>query len=614
MLTTSGMKKGVVMIAIMSFFIVQISNLFCTAKKFKNGQEALLQWFQQQTDSLINDLDSMDHLVLSGSVGVVLQDKFASARFRYKKVESLVEYYFQGLNKRINGPALPDVKTDDNQVWPPHGFQVIEQFLYSPFSDDQRAAISNEIRLLQTDIRFVKSNISSQTILSRHIQELTQHEIIRIGVLGITGFDAPLSKLSLQESVYALAGLEKVLETYTLFDTGANKLDDQKINLFSNATRYLIRNSDFDSFDRMQFLKQYLSPLSYTLREIPFKADVADSIFTKPFNGSLKDLLQGKGFNPDYYASYSQSATNPDKVEMGRLLFSEKSLSVSNHLSCATCHQPDNYFTDGMAKAGNFVHGGTLARNTPSLYYAALQSNQFYDLRSISLEDQINEVMNNSEEFNLNSSEVSKRLNANADYSKIAEKAFGKKEISGFEVRNAVAAYIRSLNPFTSRFDAYMNGDTLAINELEIHGFNLFAGKAKCATCHFIPLFNGNIPPWYTKSESEIIGVPFAVQWSNAIIDPDSGRFKINRLPELMFAFKTPTVRNVTKTPPYMHNGVYKNLEDVVEFYHKGGGVGIGIDLPFQSLPFDSLSLDLSEKKALVAFMNALTDKEKENK
>jgi cytochrome c peroxidase len=121
-------------------------------------------------------------------------------------------------------------------------------------------------------------------------------------------------------------------------------------------------------------------------------------------------------------------------------------------------------------------------------------------------------------------------------------------------------------------------------------------------------LFNGNIPPWFTKSESEIIGVPSKAVWKNASIDPDSGRYKINRMEELLFAFKTPTIRNIEKTAPYMHNGVYKTLDEVVEFYHKGGGVGIGINLPFQSLPFDSLSLNQNEKKAIVSFMKSLTD------
>jgi cytochrome c peroxidase len=136
----------------------------------------------------------------------------------------------------------------------------------------------------------------------------------------------------------------------------------------------------------------------------------------------------------------------------------------------------------------------------------------------------------------------------------------------------------------------------------------LFAGKAKCATCHFIPVFNGTIPPWYNKTESEIIGVPVSPVTRNAVIDPDPGRYAIHRLDELAFAFKTPTVRNAALTAPYMHNGAYQTLEEVIAFYHLGGGSGIGIDLPGQSLPFDNLQLSTPEKKALIAFIHALTD------
>lgn len=105
--------------------------------------------------------------------------------------------------------------------------------------------------------------------------------------------------------------------------------------------------------------------------------------------------------------------------------------------------------------------------------------------------------------------------------------------------------------------------------------------------------------------------MPLALVWKKAIIDKDSGRYKLNRMQELLFAFKTPGIRNVEKTAPYMHNGVYESLDDVVRFYHKGGGVGIGINLPFQSLPFDSLSLNNNEKNAIIAFMKTLTDNKK---
>jgi cytochrome c peroxidase len=216
--------------------------------------------------------------------------------------------------------------------------------------------------------------------------------------------------------------------------------------------------------------------------------------------------------------------------------------------------------------------------------------------------------MKNPNEFNLSPNEIKDKILSNKNAVKLFAKAFpDKKEMTSYEIRNAIASYVRSLMPFNAKIDHYFAGKT-DLTESEKNGFNLFAGKAKCATCHFIPLFNGNIPPWYTKSESEIIGVPQKAVWSKAIIDPDSGRYRINPIAELAFAFKTPTVRNAEKTAPYMHNGVYTSLDEVVEFYHRGGGVGLGIDLPFQSLPFDSLILSKTDKNAIVAFMRSLTD------
>ena len=135
-------------------------------------------------------------------------------------------------------------------------------------------------------------------------------------------------------------------------------------------------------------------------------------------------------------------------------------------------------------------------------------------------------------------------------------------------------------------------------------------GKAKCGTCHFFPVFNGTLPPWYTKAESEIIGVPATASWKNAQIDSDRGRYEINKMNELLYAFKTPTVRNISFTAPYMHNGVYKSLAEVLLFYQRGGGAGIGIPLPHQSLPFDTLALSAGDKDALIAFLSSLSDKQ----
>jgi cytochrome c peroxidase len=141
----------------------------------------------------------------------------------------------------------------------------------------------------------------------------------------------------------------------------------------------------------------------------------------------------------------------------------------------------------------------------------------------------------------------------------------------------------------------------------ERKGFNLFMGKARCGTCHYMPLFNGNFPPMYNRIEGEVIGVPAAR--GVAVIDGDPGQFAIVPAPFLQHAFKTSTVRNAARTAPYMHNGVFENLIQVVDFYNDGGGAGEGAAVPNQTLPADSLRLDTTEEKALIKFIQSLNSK-----
>ena len=597
------MKKYILAFFVLSIVVIQGQLSSCNGKHTveESGEARIKKFYNQQTDSLIHLLAAFENASLN-SPTQHLQLLFAKCRFAYKKIEGIAEYYFQGLTKRINGPALPDIKTEDGQVWPPHGFQVIEQMLFSNYNAAQRESLLTEVNLLKTDLLFMRSNMEFNTINENHVAEMLQHQFIRVAILGITGFDAPLSKLSLQEAGYSLQGIEQIAGLF---------YGENKSRSILRAEDYLKVHTDFDGFDRMDFITSYLMPASDLYAKLGNANELQDTMMVKPFTGTLGTLMKGNGFNADYYASYAIATTNDAKIALGRKLFFDARLSKSTTISCASCHKPDLYFTDGRRQANNFIHGGNLPRNTPTLYYAALQANQFYDARSTTLEDQIFEVMKNTNEFNFSSAGIAKKLMTDSTYETLFKNAFSNVEVgtAGFEVRNAIAAYVRSLSPFSSAFDEYMQGNRKAMNSEEINGFNLFAGKAKCGSCHFMPLFNGNIPPWFNKSESEIIGVPAKPIWKNAAIDLDSGRYYLNKMKELMFAFKTPTIRNIDKTSPYMHNGVYNRLEDVVEFYHKGGGVGIGIDLPFQSLPFDSLSLSITEKKNIVAFMKTLTDK-----
>ena len=598
------MKIKILLSLFFVIYLLQSQISSCTnASVPATGQTPVKIFYEQQTDTLLQQLTILDSAVVAGMEPELVQKQFKKCRFIYKKIEAISEYYFQGLTKRINGPALPDVRTEDGQVWPPHGFQVIEQALFAG-DDNMRAGTSAEIKLLKTDLLFMRKNMEYNAISAIHVRELIQHHFIRIASLGITGFDAPLSKNSLEEAVYSIDGIKEITQAYS------GKIESI-VRPLNNALAFL-RSTPFDTFDRLAFITDHLMPLSEIFYTIPCAADRSDSLMVKPFNGTFNQFMKGEGFNADYYSSYAAAKSSVDKIALGKKLFFDRALSKSGELSCGSCHKPDLYFSDGKVKSGSEVHGNNFLRNSPGLLYSGLQAGQFYDLRSVTLEDQADQVMRSSNEFNFSSLNIVKKLSLDSNYKNLFKEVFDLQNdtINGFHVRNAIAAFVRSLSPFSSPFDDYVKGNKNSLSADQIRGFNLFAGKAKCATCHFVPLFNGTIPPWLTKSESEIIGVPDKPVWVKASIDRDSGRYKINRMEELMFAFKTPTVRNVEKTGPYMHNGVYSTLDDVVEFYHKGGGVGIGIDLPFQSLPFDSLSLTGKEKKDIISFMKSLTDRE----
>ncbi len=153
-----------------------------------------------------------------------------------------------------------------------------------------------------------------------------------------------------------------------------------------------------------------------------------------------------------------------------------------------------------------------------------------------------------------------------------------------------------------------MRGDNNAMSKNDIKGFNVFMGKGKCGTCHFMPLFNGTVPPLFDKMESEVLGVPATTDTINPKLDADSGKYVLYGIPHHLYSFKTTTVRNVELTAPYMHNGVYKTLEEVIDFYNKGGGAGLGFEIEHQTLPPDPLGLTEEDKANLILFLKSLTD------
>jgi cytochrome c peroxidase len=591
------MKKVVVYILSLVFFIA------CLNMKQESFDKAALLSLENNIDTIIALLKSSDRLVEKDK----LQELFSASRKNYKKVEPFVEYYFQGLTRRINGPALPEIKTDDNMINDPSGFQVIEEIIYSDTLD--LVDLKKQTKILTTDLLFIKNTMKEMPIQEHHFYELIQHQIIRIAALGITGFDSPVSFQSIQEAAFTLDGIN---EWYLLYcNIKGKKVNQQLTSLFKNAIVYAQKNNNFNEFNRLEFIKNHLMPISVCF-EKDFTSDLAnmpDINKNKVFYGTLSNLMQGKKLNPDAFSPFSETASTNEKKELGKILFNDASLSKNNNISCASCHIASKAFTDGKVTSVTNIHNNSVQRNSPTILYAAFQKSFFYDLRSQDLENQIESVMKNPDEFDLTPKQIKKKILANPTLSNLFTKAYPtKKEITPYEIRNAIAVYVRSLMPFNSKIDEYFRGET-TLSESESNGFNVFTGKAKCATCHFIPVYNGTIPPWFNNTESEVIGVPKTNIWKNAVVDEDLGRYNLNQLEPLKYSFKTPTIRNIEKTAPYMHNGVYNKLEEVVKFYELGGGNGIGMNLAYQTLPFDNLQLTPKEKNDLISFMLTLTDK-----
>ncbi len=247
-------------------------------------------------------------------------------------------------------------------------------------------------------------------------------------------------------------------------------------------------------------------------------------------------------------------------------------------------------------------------RNTPTLINVGLQPAQFADERAVSLEDQVVEVLKSRAEMASSIETAAARVAADRDYRARFSRAFGdqgdgRASVTPLRVRQALAAYERSLVGMGSRFDRAVRGDTSAISAEERRGFNLFMGKAGCGSCHFAPLFGGVAPPLYIASDVEIIGTPAAP--NSTRFDADSGRGAIDHRADHVRAFKVPSLRNVAVTAPYMHNGTFLTLRQVMDFYEGGGAHG---RLPNQTLATDSLHLTASERDAVIAFLQTLTD------
>lgn len=541
--------------------------------------------------------------------------RFREARLAFKRVEFIASYYEPSTTAALNGPPLPRVEYQEGPevVFPPEGLQVIEEWLFTGADTARRTLFVNEIGNTIALARRLRTSTASQLVTDNRIWDAASLEVARVVTLGITGFDSPLAQHSLPEAAAALRGTQQALSTYAsqlaASDEPAASLLD---STFTRAIATLDASASFTDFDRLHFIVKFANPLSRAIQQARKVLQLTPPEERRAFRSAAGTLFDVDAISPQAFAHPQNSDDTPAQVSLGRDLFFDARLSGDASQSCASCHDPARAFTDGRARSTSRVSADAASmRNTPTIINAGLQNGLFYDARTTFLEDQVEAVLSSRSEMHSSASQVAARFTNDTAYVRLFRNAFntvGDSAISPYNVRTAIAAYVRSLTALNARVDRALRGDTAILSPGERRGFNLYAGKAKCATCHFIPLFNGSVPPTYRSTDVEVLGVPAQPVTRNARIDADSGRIRVTHSAPHLFAFKTPGLRNVALTAPYMHNGVYRTLEEVVDFYNRGGGTGIGIALGNQTLPFDSLTLTAPEQRDIVAFLRALTD------
>ena len=277
------------------------------------------------------------------------------------------------------------------------------------------------------------------------------------------------------------------------------------------------------------------------------------------------------------------------KAELGKLLFFEPIISLDSSVSCSSCHIPSHLFADTSAFSKGV--GGKLGhRNTPSVTNMASRSIFFWDGRATSLEEQSLDPIRDPIEMNLAVIEAVKRLQQNKFYQEAFFNIYQSSEIDSNMLGEVLAAFEKTLETTFTPFDKFMDGDITAISVSAMRGQIIFNEKGNCFDCHFGPDFTGD--------EFKNIGL-FNAQHLN-----DSGRYDVSKNSEDLGKFKVPGLRNVELTAPYMHNGMFETLEEVVEYYNN----------PDFFVPnhqnrdtlIKPLNLNNQEKQDLVAFLKTL--------
>lgn len=573
---------------------------------FQQKEQALLQHIQQSDLTIPSTIES-------------IRTQLQETRNQLKGVDFWFRYLDPLSHKKINGPLPVEWETEVFEKFEkPYkregaGLTLAYQYL-------EEDAINKEVlaNLIRQSIKVIPSylhdSITNLLPTYHHFYLCNRLFLLNLATIYTTGFECPDTEKIIPELRLLLTETQTM---YIAFNESypATTLSNEYMELYAKTIRFVnSQPNNYELFDHYTFVREYINPLFSLNQQLILNYKViSKSLIDYSLNKQATSIFSKSlyfGQNPKgiFYAVRDEEVL-AELNAIGKQLFYDPILSGNNERSCASCHSPTQFYTDTtFPTSSSFDRKTTLTRNTPTLLNVQFNHLLMADGKHYTLQSQTKGVVSNPLEMGGSEAEMVQKVKSCKAYAKAFAKLLKytpqEKEITSDHIASAITFYYSKFSKYDSPFDKAMNKQAEVTKNVQ-QGYNLFMGKAQCATCHFAPQFNGVKPP-YIGSEFEVLGVPADSSYSK--LSDDKGRYEINPAEETLFAFRTGTVRNAANTKPYMHNGVFQTLEQVIDFYDGGGGAGRGLTVPNQTLSSDSLHLTPEEKKSLIDFMLSLTE------
>jgi len=574
--------------------------------------------FSQQQAALESTIAAAD---LSSEKSVQdIRNGIEAARLTLKKIDFWLRYFEPVAYNKINGPLPIEWENEVFEKFEPPYKRIGGGLSLVELSLDEKPLVKDSLMSLIRRSReaiatFEADSITTQLNTYDHFFLANRLFLLNLAAIYTTGFECPDTSHVIPELKWMIDNTKNIYDSYNK-SFPETPLTPEYLDLYKRTISFVhAQPEQFSRFNSFDFIKDYVNPLfainqhligNYQVRSINFNDYTLTNNNFSIFDKSLYTSQSIKGI----YSLVEDKNTLDEIRHVGKLLFYDPILSGNNMRSCASCHKSAEYFTDTTQRtAFQFDHQHHLPRNTPTLINAIYNHLLMLDGKHISLQNQGKDVMTNPLEMNSNEKELVKKVMSCKEYrgtfKKLLKLTPEEKDVSLIHIISAITYYYGTFSLFDAPFDDAMN-NRIQVSEEVKKGFNLFMSRAQCGTCHFVPYFNGVKPP-YISSEFEVIGTPEDTGFTS--ISTDKGRYLINPAPETLHAFRTGSIRNAQFTKPYMHNGVFNTLEEVIDFYNAGGGLGKKMTVANQTLSGDSLKLDETEKKELIAFIHSLNEK-----